>query len=545
MSHSVAVLGGGVAGLSAAHELIERGFIVDVYERRARFGGKARSMDVPGSAKGQRLPLPGEHGFRFFPSFYRHIKDTMKRIPFGDNDQGVFDNLVATTQVLIARQSAAEVTLPSELPHDIEEWSAIFRTWFGNELDIPPEEMNFFVDRMLAILTSCEERRDTEYDNIAWWDFVDAANKSQAYRDFLGRGVTRSLVAMKAEKASTRTVGRVYLQMMLGLASPWLDVDSLLDGPTNDVWIDPWVDYLKQRGVTFHTDATIDAIDCDGERITQVHASETNGDAAYTIDADYYVAALPVEVMRRLSTDVMRHAAPTLAHLDHLETNWMNGIQFYLDRDVKLVHGHAIFVNSPWALTAVSQRQFWEDVDLSRYGDGTVDGILSVCISDWTADGMIHGKPARECTPAEIREEVWAQLQAHVNDDAKPDLNAADVVTWHLDPAISYPDASDPDAAVNAEPLLINTVGSLQYRPEANTAIDNFFLASDYVRTFTDLATMEAANEAARRAVNGILQASSSTESPCQVWDFEEPAVFLPMKAYDRMRYEMGLPHAG
>ena len=47
---SVAILGGGVGGLSAAHELAERGFKVDVYELRDSFGGKARSMDVPGTA---------------------------------------------------------------------------------------------------------------------------------------------------------------------------------------------------------------------------------------------------------------------------------------------------------------------------------------------------------------------------------------------------------------------------------------------------------------------------------------------------------------
>jgi uncharacterized protein with NAD-binding domain and iron-sulfur cluster len=38
--------------------------------------------------------------------------------------------------------------------------------------------------------------------------------------------------------------------------------------------------------------------------------------------------------------------------------------------------------------------------------------------------------------------------------------------------------------------------------------IPNLFLASDYVRTHTDLATMEGANEAARRAVNGLLDAA-------------------------------------
>ncbi len=60
----VAVLGGGVAGLSAAQELAERGYRVTVYERNRALGGKARSMDVPGTARGGRRPLPGEHGFR-------------------------------------------------------------------------------------------------------------------------------------------------------------------------------------------------------------------------------------------------------------------------------------------------------------------------------------------------------------------------------------------------------------------------------------------------------------------------------------------------
>ena len=56
----VAVLGGGVSGLSAAHELAERGYEVTVYEYYDALGGKARSMDVPGTGTGGRKPLPGE-----------------------------------------------------------------------------------------------------------------------------------------------------------------------------------------------------------------------------------------------------------------------------------------------------------------------------------------------------------------------------------------------------------------------------------------------------------------------------------------------------
>src|SRR6266545_7777511 len=99
---TVAILGGGVAGLTAAHELAERGFDVTVYERKA-LGGKARSMPVAATAAGGRKPLPGEHGFRFFPGFYHHIPDTMRRIPFPGNANGVHDNLTDAAGVSFAR----------------------------------------------------------------------------------------------------------------------------------------------------------------------------------------------------------------------------------------------------------------------------------------------------------------------------------------------------------------------------------------------------------------------------------------------------------
>ena len=96
MTERVAVLGGGVAGLTAAHELAERGFAVTVYEARDRLGGKARSLPVPGSGTDGRRDLPAEHGFRFFPGFYRHVPDTMRRI-------GVDGHLVGAERVLLAQ----------------------------------------------------------------------------------------------------------------------------------------------------------------------------------------------------------------------------------------------------------------------------------------------------------------------------------------------------------------------------------------------------------------------------------------------------------
>src|SRR5215469_7983488 len=75
---------------------------------------------------------------------------------------------------------------------------------------------------------------------------------SKTYQAYLGQGLTRSLVAMRAEESSTRTVGVTQLQFLYGLISPDRVFDRLLSGPTSDIWIDPWTQYLQKLGVEFH-----------------------------------------------------------------------------------------------------------------------------------------------------------------------------------------------------------------------------------------------------------------------------------------------------
>src|SRR5271155_1166087 len=108
MSARVIILGGGVAGMSAAHELIERGFEVVVLERRYVAGGKARSLRVTPDG-------PGEHGFRFFPGFYKHVIDTMRRIPSFDGRM-VADHLVPTTRIGITQYGKPMFEMPARFP---------------------------------------------------------------------------------------------------------------------------------------------------------------------------------------------------------------------------------------------------------------------------------------------------------------------------------------------------------------------------------------------------------------------------------------------
>ncbi|HEX3695113.1 MAG TPA: FAD-dependent oxidoreductase [Polyangia bacterium] len=554
MSRKVIILGGGVAGMSAAHELAERGFHVEVFERRDVPGGKARSIPVtepaspvrPAAMGRARKPwLPGEHGFRFFPGFYKHVVDTMKRIPF--RDRTVADNLVDTTQIQIARNERGSVIVPARFPLTPGELkTALYYVLglLGGQLDVNVAETAFLASKVWQVFTSCEERRITEYERISWWDFIEAEGRSQGYQLLFGHGITRSLVAAKARRASTKTIGDIFMQMLLYIVQPGVTADRLLNGPTSHVWIQPWLAQLRALGVVYHMEAEVAAINVQGGRITSATIVERN--RTFEARADYYLAALPVERMAEFVTPALAAADPSLANIPPLSENveWMNGIQFYLTVDVPLTHGHTIFLESPWALTSVSQAQFWPDFDLASHGDGKVRGILSVDISSWTTPGL-NGKTAMQCSREEIKQEVWNQIQLSVNVGGKEILKDEHLHFWFLDPDIEDTDPSTPGNETNIEPLLVNYVDTWKLRPEAATRIPNFFLASDYVRTHTDLATMEGANEAARRATNGIIAASGSKAKPCEIWKLHEPELLTPLRAFDRQRFRRGLAWDG
>jgi uncharacterized protein with NAD-binding domain and iron-sulfur cluster len=680
MPEKVVIVGGGVAGLSAAHELVERGFEVHVYERRPYFGGKAASYRVPqgGAAEPNEYDPPGEHGFRFFPGWYRHLTDTMSRIPYHAPRGGrrtVLDNLVSVRTNLLASFDRAPIALPLKVPGNIEQATMLsqFIAEFSR-LGLSASEVALFFRKIVEFLAASDQKREELLDQKTWWDFLecDKEGRSLAYQELV-RATTRTSVAAKAEEVSAYTIGRLVVRTLLDTMST---VDRVLNGPTNEVWIEPWVAYLKGRGVEFHANMDLKAIAFDAdsrevkhlrievvsvsrlrrlrkrvrehlsagwsdapdpirtkraaialEKATQnVHqavlAVELDADDALkwhlkqlvtacneyshactgtssepgavakppeechrtyedkcrnfesaaaeleqtaTVEAKYFVLALPLEQLAYYvnRTTMLSFLAPELRDVIRLQRSmdWMAGIQFYFESALDIATGHIVGVDSDWALTAVEHTQFWDDIKLPR----TVKAVLSVDIAAWNKKGRTIRKAAFHCTPDEIAQEVWAQLKEMLNRSKRlPVLDERMLVggklernvSYHLDESIveiddrkkqayyerarslsfgltnDLAEATDPADKVeegfmwgernlfNAEPLLINRVGTRKLRPEARTSIPNLFLAGDYVRTETDLACMEGANEAARTAVNGILEHCASREPPCQLWPF-------------------------
>jgi uncharacterized protein with NAD-binding domain and iron-sulfur cluster len=764
---TVAVLGGGIAGLSAAHHLAAHGYQVTVFDQRGReaddLGGKARSYDD--ACDGERRY--GEHGFRFFPGFYRHVVATMAEIPTGDHPPGegnVAEHLaplgeaafyahrpartpagarsgnviarwlggllgplattatglavrlspvavlawvlaacvlwdagsgatswwvwaalpaaaVAGQAMLVGLLSDADRHLVVPLPGDDRSsrrgvpalvlrhhrgarwllvpgllavggaigppgsWPAVVVVaavvWFLPALAAVSElwglvgriplsvrpgllESAWAFFRVGTLITSCRRRLHEQWEHESWWSYIGAYRFSRGFRLAFATGLTRSFVATRAEAMSSRTGATILAQLLYdvswALGSRERAADRVLDGPTHETWIRPWIAHLERHGVRFNQFVEVDGDGEDGDDVevrvtrhrsvdvtriravdagtpaggsgtglrvdgfdfldpTQVAISPTPACQAF----DHYVLAIAGSAAQRvvanspdlvaLDRGVDPHARPgdplgdlhaggriPLLHrcLD-LRFGWMSGIVYHLQDRVELPRGHLLCLESEWALTVIEQSQVWTERgrDTSPW-----KAVVSVNISDWESPSS-HALPAHLEDLDAVAAETWRQIQQHVpaldgveagrdfvSDTAINDPTALAIAKGTPLPegaARTGPVKYENLALTNDEKLLVNTTGSWDDRPTARTVFDNLVLAGDYVRTTTDFASMEAADEAARRAVNVILERDGS-DARCDVApDLEVPSELrrptLLVRAVDRVALWLHLPH--
>jgi uncharacterized protein with NAD-binding domain and iron-sulfur cluster len=308
---TVAVLGAGIAGLTAAHELAERGFVVTVYESRqdernglgsapagtyppVKLGGLAASQystvgthdgsqaelrPFPGRRGQPREPeraVAGEHGFRFFPAFYLHIWDLFQRIPvyqltptaggtasWTPTSRTLYDNVrrVVTKGTTVHGQPS--LVFPSELPRSPAEFLGILSELAT--LGFTASDVGTYLGRLLRYLSTSQLRRARELQNMSAYDFLVGRDSKTGINQFvysprcdtLLRQLPRILVALDSIWGDARTNMSTYLQLYLNMDRRDNKADGVLNGPTTESWLDHWYRHLVVLGVRFvHNAAT-------------------------------------------------------------------------------------------------------------------------------------------------------------------------------------------------------------------------------------------------------------------------------------------------
>ena len=288
---TVAVFGAGIAGLTAAHELAERGFGVTVYEPSldsltrdkpgglaVRLGGMAatqyptpRPFPRPDGTESSSAPpqgATGEHGFRFFPAYYLHLWDMLQRIPVYDQlhdvatarvtPRTVYDNVQRViTQAVTAVDGLPSLVLPREAPRSMAELHGAFNQI--RQLGFTQTDISTFLGRITRFLVTSPERRAKDLEDVSAYEFLigadpDTGRQRYHYSPAFTRQILempRILAAFDSRFGDARTNIGTYVQLNMALDRYDSKADGVLNGPTTEAWFDHWYVHLRKLGVDF------------------------------------------------------------------------------------------------------------------------------------------------------------------------------------------------------------------------------------------------------------------------------------------------------
>ena len=292
---TVAVFGAGIAGLTAAHELAERGFEVTVFEPlddvrsgtdrpagiKVRLGGMAATQYLKGNRKPKPFPRPdgakapvknwpqtptGEHGFHFFPAYYLHLWDMLRRIPVYDDPKRidakitprtVYDNVQRVITQAVTANGQPSLVMPREAPRSIAEFQGSLDTI--RRLGFTSTDVSTFFGRIVRYLVTSPDRRAEDLEDVSACEFFEgvdtpAGRPRYRYSAPFKRHILdmpKILAAFDSRWGDARTNLSTYMQLNLALDRYDSKADGVLDGPTTEAWFDHWYRHLLNLGVTF------------------------------------------------------------------------------------------------------------------------------------------------------------------------------------------------------------------------------------------------------------------------------------------------------
>ncbi len=493
---SIVIFGAGIAGLSAAHELAQLGYSVSVYEATDQPGGFFRSSRL------SQNNMPTEYSWHGMGPWYHNTFDLMQHIPFNEKgsiydlalsrplDFGIFPD-TDKAQFYVGLKSIPEMFRMSTW--EFIKWSYLMlKTWTSNN------------------------RSKIKYDKInaaqAWKPLL----KDKAYKAW--RSCFGPWFGSDWPKVSLQTTGEFFKKQLTSKPphphkadqdGPAWTQDAgigwlLLKGPSSEYWFNPWVKYLKEKGVKFFWEKALTKLEFDGATIIAAFCGGKN------IQGEIYILALNPFI----TADILSEN-PALEEQEELKLfkPLIQGgphtqVSFRLAFSEKIkfprVRTAIVVSDSEFNLTLFAEEQVWDkEVDLGQNIRSLWTGTS--CIS--SVPGRIYHKPVNTCTKEEFIEEVKAQIFScgALNDLIKEANNGRGLKEFPLIKIEVWREWEFSSAGIKPlQPKWVNTTNTQAYLPTQKTPVSNLFLAGAHTKTQAQVWSIEGAVESGRRAAKSI-----------------------------------------
>lgn len=444
-SSSVAIIGGGLAGMAAAVALAGRGLEVTLLESRPRLGGRASSFVDP--ATGEHV----DNCQHVSMSCCTNLAHFCNRVGTGALFAREREIVFLSPEGRVARLRAGVLPAPlhlagSFLAANYLSLSERIRVAYG-----------------LACLRERKSDKDRPGESFAAW----LLRHGQTIRT-INRYWATVLVSALNERLEQMDIGharKVFVDGFLRNRHGYvMEIPTVPLGELYGTHLERW---LEEAGVHVRLTTGVRSVDCDATG----RAGRVTLRSGEPLAADHVVLAVPFDRVAALLPDALRMRMPALAHLDQMQASPITGVHMWFDRPV-CPFRHVVTVGRliQWVFdhTALQGRETPE-------GGGQ---YLQLVISA-SYDLLALDKDAiRQAVLAELGE-IWPAAR-----EAK--LLRSWVVTEH-------------GATFGVRP------GVDTLRPPQRTPVPGLFLAGDWTATGWP-ATMEGAVRSGYLAAEGVLE---------------------------------------
>jgi hypothetical protein len=285
-----------------------------------------------------------------------------------------------------------------------------------------------------------------------------------------------------------------------GAGNGWL----LLKGPSREYWFDPWIKYLKQKGVIFFWKKALTELKFDGTTIIAAYCGEE------IIQGDIYILAInPFNTANILSaTPALEKQAELNLFKPLVQDGPHHQVSFRLAFAEKIKFPRqrtaVVVSDSEFNLTLFAEEQVWDkDVDLGRNIKSLWTGTS--CIS--SVPGKIYHKPVNNCTKEEFIEEIKAQIFScgALNELIKESNNGKELKEFIINKIEVWHEWEFSNEGIKyLQPKWVTTTNTEEYIPDQKTPVSNLFLAGAHTKTQAQVWSIEGAVESGRRAAKAI-----------------------------------------
>ena len=305
---SVLILGGGLAGLTAAKRLTDKGFQVKVLEKREIFGGKVSAWQ---DEEGDWI----ESGTHCFFGAYSVLYDLMKEIK---TDHAVVWKEHKLTYTLEGGEHFTFNTW--DLPSPLHLLPAIVKNGyftFG--------EMAAFARSLIPLALQKEKYPPTQ-DHLTFTAWAKEKKFGNRLLDKMFRPMALALKFIPPEEISAKIILDVTETFY---RIPDASRMGFLKGSPQEYLTQPLIDYSASKGAIFKNRTVVDELLFDGTEINGVQLR--NGEI---LTADYYLCALPIHNLKKVLPDALKKHDPFFGDLDKLEGVPVISVQIWYDREI-------------------------------------------------------------------------------------------------------------------------------------------------------------------------------------------------------------------